>query len=68
MAQNKLLDLNENLDDQTSRIKLMSRTANETQETTNNIMRELGDQGEKINRQIDIVHLTLRRTKISRPV
>ena len=40
----KMLDLNEQLDDQLQRIKQMNRTANETQQTSDNIMKELGDQ------------------------
>lgn len=37
----------------------MNRTANETQETSNNIMKELGDQREKMNRQVDMVEFCL---------
>lgn len=55
MSKEKLVDLNDQLDGQINRIKQMNRTASETQETTNNIMKELGDQGEKIGRQINIV-------------
>lgn len=47
--------MNEELDDQIARIKMMNRTANETQDTSNNIMRELGDQREKMVRQVDMV-------------
>lgn len=53
----KMLDLNEQLDDQLQRIKQMNRTANETQQTSDNIMKELGDQREKMNRQIDMVFI-----------
>lgn len=35
----------------------MNRTANETQQTSDNIMKELGDQREKMNRQIDMVFI-----------
>ena len=59
MSKEKLVDLNDQLDGQINRIKQMNRTASETQETTNNIMKELGDQGEKIGRQINIVIYTL---------
>lgn len=34
---------------------MMNRVANETQNTSNNIMRELGDQKEKIQNQINMV-------------
>lgn len=34
---------------------MMNRVANETQDTSNNIMRELGDQKEKIQNQINMV-------------
>lgn len=51
---------------------MMNRVANETQNTSNNIMRELGDQKEKINNQINLVTLfTCRAIKFedkSRPL
>jgi hypothetical protein len=51
----RMLDLNRNAEDQTNRLRMMNRVANETQNTSNNIMRELGDQKEKINNQINMV-------------
>lgn len=49
------LDLNRETEDQTNRIRMMNRVAAETGETTNNVMRELGDQKEKLKNQIDMV-------------
>lgn len=40
----KMLDLNRETEDQTNRLRMMNRVANETQNTSNNIMRELGEQ------------------------
>jgi hypothetical protein len=40
---------------------MMNRVANETQNTSNNIMRELGDQKEKIGNQINMVGAFPRR-------
>lgn len=51
----KMLDLNRETEDQTNRLRMMNRVANETQETSNNIMRELGQQKEKISNQINMV-------------
>lgn len=51
----RMLDLNREAEDQTNRLRMMNRVANETQNTSNNIMRELGDQKEKINNQINMV-------------
>lgn len=39
-----MLDLNREAEDQTNRLRNMNRVVNESGETTNNIMRELGDQ------------------------
>lgn len=47
--------MSEQLYEQLDWIKQMNRTANETQVTSNNIVKELGDQREKMNRQADIV-------------
>jgi hypothetical protein len=44
---------------------MMNRVANETQNTSNNIMRELGDQKEKINNQINMVPPLPRRATTS---
>jgi hypothetical protein len=52
----KMLDLNRETEDQTNRLRMMNRVANETQDTSNNIMRELGQQKEKISNQINMVH------------
>ena len=62
----RMLDMSDELDDQLDRIKQMNRTANQTQETSNNIMRELGDQREKMTRQVDMVYFnyTFYRIKI----
>ena len=54
-TQQRLIDMNEEVDDQIDKIKQMNRTANQNQEQTNNIMKELGDQGDTIKRQIDLV-------------
>lgn len=51
------LDLNRETEDQTNRIRMMNRVAAETGETTNNVMRELGDQKEKLKNQIDMVRV-----------
>lgn len=51
----KMLDLNRETEDQTNRLRMMNRVANETQDTSNNIMRELGQQKEKISNQINMV-------------
>lgn len=51
----RLLDLNVQTENQTERIRMMNRTANETNETSNNIMRELGNQREKIEKNIKMV-------------
>lgn len=40
----RMLDLNREAEDQTNRLRMMNRVVNESGETTNNIMRELGDQ------------------------
>jgi hypothetical protein len=40
----RLLDLNRDAEDQTNRLRMMNRVVNESNDTTNNIMRELGDQ------------------------
>jgi hypothetical protein len=52
----KMLDLNRETEDQTNRLRMMNRVANETQDTSNNIMRELGQQKEKISNQINMVN------------
>lgn len=54
-SKQRLIDMNEEHDDQLDRIRQMNRTANENQEITTHVMRELGDQGETIRRQIDLV-------------
>ena len=51
-SKQRLVDMNEEVDDQISRIRQINRLANENQDSTNNIMRELGDQGDTIRRQI----------------
>jgi hypothetical protein len=53
----RMLDLNREAEDQTSRLRSMNRVVNESNDTTTNIMRELGDQKEKINNQINLVSL-----------
>jgi hypothetical protein len=45
---------------------MMNRVANETQNTSNNIMKELGDQKEKIHNQINMVALLPLRATRSR--
>lgn len=60
-----MLDLNRETEDQTNRLRMMNRVANETQNTSNNIMRELGDQKEKINNQIGMVSCSLVRATTS---
>lgn len=35
----RLLDINQQVDDQTNKLRNITRTANETQDTQNNIMR-----------------------------
>jgi hypothetical protein len=57
----RMLDLNREADDQTNRLRMMNRVVNESNETTNNIMRELGDQREKINNHIGLVQLPVSR-------
>lgn len=44
-SKQRLMDMNEEHDDQLDRIRQMNRTANENQEITTHVMRELGDQG-----------------------
>lgn len=53
----RMLDLNRNAEDQTNRLRMMNRVANETQNTSNNIMRELGDQKDKIINANNMVHV-----------
>lgn len=53
----RMLDLNRNAEDQTNRLRMMNRVANETQNTSNNIMRELGDQKDKIINANNMVRL-----------
>jgi hypothetical protein len=43
-ARDRQVDLNREVEDQTNRIRMMNRVAVETSDTTNNVMRELGDQ------------------------
>jgi hypothetical protein len=43
-ARDRQVDLNREVEDQTNRIRMMNRVAAETSDTTNNVMRELGDQ------------------------
>lgn len=52
-----MLDLNRNAEDQTNRLRMMNRVANETQNTSNNIMRELGEQKDKIVNANNMVRL-----------
>ncbi len=40
----RMLDLNREAEDQNNRLRMMNRVVNESNDTTNNIMRELGDQ------------------------
>ena len=47
------------MDDHLDRIKNLNRLAQQGQDTTDNTMRELGDQGETIKRQIDMVPMHL---------
>ena len=54
-SRERMLDLNREADDQTNRLRMMNRVVNESNDTTNNIMRELGDQKEKIHNQINMV-------------
>ena len=54
----RLLDLNRQAEDQTNRLRMMGRQINQSNDTTNNIMRELGDQRDKLNHHIDLVHLS----------
>ena len=51
----RMLDINRETDDQTNRIKMMTKVTYETQNTSNNIMNQLGNQREKINNQINMV-------------
>ena len=44
--------MNEEVDDQINKIRQINRLANENQGLTNDVMRELGDQGDTIRRQI----------------
>ena len=44
--------MNEEVDDQIGRLRQINRLANENQGLTNDTMRELGDQGDTIRRQI----------------
>jgi len=60
-AKDRQLDLNREVEDQTNRIRMMNRVAAETGDTTNNVMRELGDQKEKIKGQIDMVRMCVVR-------
>ena len=53
-----MLDLNREAEDQTNRLRMMNRVVNESDNTTNNIMRELGDQKDKIHHQINMVNLS----------
>lgn len=64
----RMLDLNREADDQTNRLRMMNRVVNESNETTNNIMRELGDQHEKIKKHIDLVRFLLLRTTRSETI
>jgi hypothetical protein len=50
-----MVNLNEQLIDQNQRMKQMVRTANETDQISNNVMNELGKQGEKLKTNIDLV-------------
>jgi len=54
----RMLDLNREAEDQTNRLRMMNRVVNESDNTTNNIMRELGDQKDKIHHQINMVNLS----------
>jgi hypothetical protein len=40
----RMLDINRETEDQTNRLKLMTKVTYETQNTSNNIMNELGNQ------------------------
>ena len=51
----RMLDINREAEDQTNRLRMMNRVVNESDNTTNNIMRELGDQKDKIHHQINMV-------------
>ena len=51
----RMLDINRETDDQSNRIKMMTKVTYETQNTSNNIMNQLGNQREKINNQINMV-------------
>ena len=51
------LDLNREAEDQVNRLRMMNRVVNESNDTTNNIMRELGDQKDKINNHINLVSM-----------
>jgi hypothetical protein len=43
-----MMDINQHLLDQNNQIKNITRVANEAKDTSNNIMKELGDQRNKI--------------------
>lgn len=60
-SRERMLDLNREADDQTNRLRMMNRVVNESNETTNNITRELGDQREKIQNHINMVLACLLR-------
>ena len=51
----RMLDINRETEDQTNRLKMMTKVTYETQNTSNNIMNELGNQKEKIVNQIEMV-------------
>lgn len=54
-SQTQMTDLNQRILDQNNQIKAITRVAEATKDTSNGILKELGDQREKIQGNIDMV-------------
>lgn len=55
MSTTQMIDLNQRILDQTNQIKAITRVAQAANDTSGNIMRELGHQRGQIQRNIDVV-------------